>query len=430
MSGDRKEVPRPYYPTYAGAAGWWNSPNDLDPINHVQVSQGMSGDQRGSSGPIVNSTRARVAVVYQRPIDDLYSGGSTHIRGFISELRKYVTVAVVAPCRHEIKPGRLDSPTLSSIANIIRATWECLLYTYRQGACARSMRDDIILVFDIYAAPIPLIWARVSKTPFIYYAQDVGVDIVHELRRKGYPGSTILMALRLPLERLVCRASEMLVTVSGDMSQRFIHLGYDKSKVICCPIQRTHPVIDLEAIRGWERRLGLHGEIGLVFVGNLDYPPNRSAADFIAYELSPRFSQFGQPCHFILAGRGTEKYQQSTSERLKALGPVQDLSGLLHACHIGLAPLDVAGGVSGKIVDYLIHGLKVVANTGVERGLPRTGSIFTTTKGNFVKTLAEVVSATDPGSPGYRNGIEKGIEEGFLHGTEVRELAKRIQQLQ
>jgi Glycosyl transferases group 1 len=290
----------------------------------------------------------------------------------------------------------------------------------------RSERTGVVLLFDVYAAALPFVWARLTAKPVFYYAQDLGKLVAKSLGDSRTPGRHLYRIVRLPLEWVLLSGSTVVVTVTDEMSQALALRGIPRSRLETCSMKRQAPVIDEESIGQWQARLGTKTATGIVFVGNLAYPPNRTAADFIAHTLLPSCAQLGDRATFVLVGKGTEAYRVSGNPRLVGLGPVSDLDGLLHACHIGIAPVEVAGGISGKMVDYLLHGLRAVATPEAASGLPGSEKLTVATLDAFPGVLSRVAAASDPAVPGWKAGIPPEVSERFLGAADVERLARRI----
>ena len=235
----------------------------------------------------------------------------------------------------------------------------------------------MILLFDFYAALLPSIWAKVSRTPVVYYIQDIGVDVAKTLTTERAAGGVMLNLFRVPYERLLLKNSELVVAVSDDMHSKLIAShGVPAQRLRVCGFRREIPVPNIPLIESWRIRLGLRSDIGVVFVGGLQYPPNRLAAEFIVHQLAPEMLRRGSAAKFILAGAGTDSFAKRVAPNIIGLGPVDDLSNLLFACHVGLAPISSGGGISGKVADYLLHGLQVIATPIAAVGIPRQSSTY------------------------------------------------------
>ena len=121
---------------------------------------------------------------------------------------------------------------------------------------------------------------------------------------------------------------------------------------------------------GWQKRPGALAR-SLLFIGNLDYPPNRDAVQRLVLDILPllRSSQASRTLH--IAGRGStdlKRLYESVTE-LHWHGYVEDLEPLYRAADIAIVPLRAGGGSRIKILEAMSHGLPVVATAKAVEGL-------------------------------------------------------------
>ncbi len=112
----------------------------------------------------------------------------------------------------------------------------------------------------------------------------------------------------------------------------------------------------------------------LVFLGNLLYPPNERAAQFIARDLMPRLAGRGSSTRALIIGQGTAAIDSHPS--VEAIGFVEDLLQTLAQSRIGLAPLDVGSGAKMKVRDYCRAGLPVLTTAEGAAGMPPSEAIL------------------------------------------------------
>ena len=68
-----------------------------------------------------------------------------------------------------------------------------------------------------------------------------------------------------------------------------------------CEMPRRKVDPDPERVTAWRRRLTLGEEVSILFVGNLGYPPNRRAVDFIIEGVVPQLASARRRWKIILA---------------------------------------------------------------------------------------------------------------------------------
>jgi glycosyltransferase involved in cell wall biosynthesis len=105
----------------------------------------------------------------------------------------------------------------------------------------------------------------------------------------------------------------------------------------------------------------------LLFVGNLNHPPNLDSAQFLVSTVFPRLRERHPNAVLHLVGEGTSDL--SPTPGVERLGRVPDLTPLLDAAAVVLAPSRLGAGMRVKIVDALVAGKAVVATPLAVSGL-------------------------------------------------------------
>lgn len=378
--------------------------------------------------PAAPSQGPRIALVYQRPVDDPYSGGSTHVREFIRRLSECAPVNVIAPIP---SPGGLSTrpdTLLVSVSNIIRANLAACRFVWSELLRRPNERVSSYVLFDIYAAVVPFLWALVSRTPVAYYPQDLGRQIIQQFRQRGYRGASLLGLFRALPEFLLLNYSTLVIALSDEMAKSLTLAGLSSSRILTCAIKRSPPTAEPERILEWKHRLGTDSKLGVIFVGNLNYPPNLDGAEFIASTILPACRSLSDRLVFVMVGKGTEAFTRDGPPRLIGLGPVLDISSVYFSCHVGLAPVVISGGTSGKIVDYLIHGLRVLATNEAARGVVRSDRVTCRPRQDFPRALLELSSEIDCGPATYGRELPEDLRHAYLESGEVQQLVLRMQQ--
>ena len=104
-----------------------------------------------------------------------------------------------------------------------------------------------------------------------------------------------------------------------------------------------------------------------LFVGSFNHRPNRLAAGFLVDTIWPTVAKALPDSRLILAGRGSRTFLRQrgreakwTDLGIRALGFVDDLTGVFRECHLFLAPLPEGGGIKIKILEAMARGIPVV----------------------------------------------------------------------
>ncbi|MFI5414030.1 MAG: glycosyltransferase family 4 protein, partial [Candidatus Lutacidiplasmatales archaeon] len=153
------------------------------------------------------------------------------------------------------------------------------------------------------------------------------------------------------------------------------------------------------------------------------------AAEFVVGSLADAVRPGSRPVKFVLAGIGTESLPVGAATNVVGLGPVDDLANLLFACHIGIAPLRSGSGISGKVADYLLHGLVTVATSIAAVGLPPCPTLVVTEPEGFAGVISDLISRTPDLRPGRENPIDPAVQEGLCGRGPVDAFARDIESL-
>jgi len=121
---------------------------------------------------------------------------------------------------------------------------------------------------------------------------------------------------------------------------------------------------------------------GLLFVGSMAHAPNVDGLDWFISEVMPKLEPLGSAAQLRIVGSGMEAYAPPRADLpVTVMGRVDDAS--LGQCYASaravVAPLRFGGGVKGKVVEAIAHGVPVVMTPvgaqgldGIERLLPVT----------------------------------------------------------
>lgn len=370
-----------------------------------------------------SGARPRIAVFFQRPLGGGFHGATLHAGQFFDHLGNFFDLDRVVP--PAIGEDSSSSP-LQSFAYVFLANLAAIRYVLGKLVRPRQDGPRAVVLFDFYSGLAPWIWSRVCGLPFVYYALD---DIVGLSRiRPGiqYRGLLALRLLRTPLENLFMRQSFLVLVPSSSLADAVRARVGEDSPVRVCPIKRLPPKRSESEVKEWAERLELGDRPAVVFVGNLSHPPNRRAADFIVTRLMTSAELRGINFRMVLLGVGTERIRASDDARIAAVGPVDSLSAVLFAARVGIAPMDTMGGTSGKLVDYLIHGLKAVATPEAAIGVEAGSQLITATLEDFPKALRAVLLGLD--DPAGETSAEEAsrLRARYLDASDIDEISTAL----
>jgi len=112
-------------------------------------------------------------------------------------------------------------------------------------------------------------------------------------------------------------------------------------------------------------------EEAVVFSGNMEYHPNRTAVRFFRREIWPALRERWPQLVWRLVGKNPGAIKEFTAgdPRIEVRGPVDDAVAELARCRLAVAPLLVASGTRLKILEAWAAGLPVVSTSVGAEGL-------------------------------------------------------------
>ena len=105
----------------------------------------------------------------------------------------------------------------------------------------------------------------------------------------------------------------------------------------------------------------------ILFIGNLQYIPNILACKNFVKNVLPNLKEIIPNVEFNIIGNinPIDKFLLSFNQNLKILGPQKKLEKFVKKTICGLANLEIATGVQGKVLTYMSYGLPVICSERV-----------------------------------------------------------------
>lgn len=115
---------------------------------------------------------------------------------------------------------------------------------------------------------------------------------------------------------------------------------------------------------------GFDGRRDILFIGGFGHTPNADAVRWFVREVWPRLLTRGFKERFVIVGsKIPSEISDLASDSIDVRGYVEDLQPLFAGFRLSIAPLRFGGGIKGKIVTSLSHGVPVVATTIAAEGM-------------------------------------------------------------
>ena len=252
---------------------------------------------------------------------------------------------------------------LKTIANVKRPTslyFYDLLFIFR--ACRFIRMSDVVQIEQQPSGVflIPLI-RKILKRPVIVDCHDV----FQALRVKHT--SALRRAIETFLEKLAYINADLLLTVSNEEKRYLISTGFAKRKIEVIPNGvDTSFFSKSRENKKTREEYGLQDSRIVVFVGNLDYLPNREAIRILSSAIAPTVLDEVNGVKFLVIGKNQEKIELP---RLVFTGHVNNVSDILSISDVAVAPLFQGSGTRLKILEYFSCGLPVVSTSVGAQGL-------------------------------------------------------------
>jgi polysaccharide biosynthesis protein PslH len=204
--------------------------------------------------------------------------------------------------------------------------------------------------------PVPAAALLVAaRRPFTYNAHNVETDLRARANDRAVGSARLLRRFE---KRLLGRADESWMVSERDMTL---------ARELCpaASLRLIPNAVDVAAIAPIEPDRTARRA---VFVGSLDYEPNRRAIRFLLDEVMPRVWETLPEARLRVAGRGVGERIEA-GERVEALGYVEQIRDAYAGASSVVVPLLEGGGSPLKFVEALAYGLPVVATPTAAAGL-------------------------------------------------------------
>ena len=102
----------------------------------------------------------------------------------------------------------------------------------------------------------------------------------------------------------------------------------------------------------------------LAFVGNLSYPPNIDAAEFLVTEVLPILKRENENVKLLIAGANPSlKVKSMVSESIVVQADLKDIRTAYASARVFVAPMRIGSGLQNKLLEAMALGLPCVTTT-------------------------------------------------------------------
>jgi len=188
-------------------------------------------------------------------------------------------------------------------------------------------------------------------------------DVLQALRIKHT--SRLRTILETFSEKMAYKYSSAILAVSENERDLLVSYGVKKDKIWVIPngvdTEAFNPSINADRVKSM---FDLRKYRTVIFVGNIDYPPNLEAVRMIASKIAPQVRKRIKNVKFLIIGRASKKINV---EGLIFTGVVDNVAEYLASADVAIAPLFHGSGTRLKILEYFSSGLPTVSTSiGVE----------------------------------------------------------------
>jgi glycosyltransferase involved in cell wall biosynthesis len=207
---------------------------------------------------------------------------------------------------------------------------------------------------------IPFI-KRVLKKPVVIDCHDT-----FQALRVGHTRMLRKM-LETFLEKLAYRNADLILTVSELEKDSLTSVGIKEKKIEVVP-NGVDPDFFKKQPKKTEllKKYGTEGFQTVVFVGNLEYLPNREAVEKLSSVIAPKVLSKVRNVKFLVVGKTRGEFRNSG---LIFTGGVKSVPDLLNISDVAIAPLIHGSGTRLKILEYFSCNLPVVSTSLGAEGL-------------------------------------------------------------
>lgn len=139
---------------------------------------------------------------------------------------------------------------------------------------------------------------------------------------------------------------------------------------------------------------------GVIFIGNLAYPPNHEAANFILKNVWPRVESEMPPAQLYVIGLGGDKLKKRFShlKRVIFTGYVKSTDEYYNNSQIVLCPLFSGSGIRNKVLEGMARNKVVITTSNIATDLGLTDNqeaLVRDSEKDIIMAIKDVLSAPE-----------------------------------
>ena len=283
--------------------------------------------------------------------------------------------------------------------SVLRPTIPVTIAPYATEAVSRAVRScvearrDAVVVYDgLHSAG----WTLNAGTPrcqSIYRAHNVERDIwVRAAKEAKNPAMRAFLsyqsALMAAFEKRICASSRIVFPVSPVDGAIFKEMA-NGPEIVSLPIgiAPQHGAQPAEFIRGSPRRL--------LFVGRLDWPPNRDGLRWVLEKVWPQAVQKAPDLELTIIGSGDGAWLKPYLRLpgLRFLGRVESLAPYYARSLVSIVPIFFGSGTRVKVIESSLNYRPCISTAVGVEGIgvkPKEHYFQAETEGEWIDALVNV----------------------------------------
>ena len=272
----------------------------------------------------------------------------------------------------------------------------------RRVSAAHSEYDIVWLEGTYTAQYAPLVGGAVLTLVDTHNVEsDLEREFLLQTRRpvEALRSAIRLVSTRRAERRYLRQADAVIATSERDASIYRRWVGLDRVEVV-------PNAIDPARYSGLERRPA-GGSV--LFVGSLDYFPNRNGLRWFLSEVWPDVVAAVPRAHLQVVGELTTNGRFPPSEHVTFAGGVDDLEPYLQRAELSICPLFEGGGTRLKVIEALGAGIPLVATAKGVEGLGVSNGhdvLIADTPAAFSSSVVDILSNPELAASLARRGQE------------------------
>jgi len=145
--------------------------------------------------------------------------------------------------------------------------------------------------------------------------------------------------------------------------------------------------------------LNLNKEFDLCFVGNMSYPPNVLAAEFLVKQILPLVQIEHPNAKLLIAGaKPNAKVKSLESKSVKVSGWMEDIRQAYSSSKIFVAPLFIGTGLQNKLLEAMAQGLPCITTELCNNALQAIEGeqiLISNTRESFAENIISILNNPD-----------------------------------